>query len=152
MKPTQKLTYISGLHNALGKIGATMRDPYAWVAWLGDLPVITIEVDHQDRVRNRYNHSAGVFHKVVAPLSKAAGNSLPTMRHAEELLHAIVTSHNGNSPCRALLVKGTKYGTSNGSVKAAIDGDLWRVREVSGTVAEGYEFIIYRTEEYAASS
>jgi hypothetical protein len=147
MKPTQKLAYTSGLHSTLGKIGASMRDPYAWVAWQDDMPVLTIEVDHRDQERNRYSHLAGTFHKIVPALSKEGSHASPTVRHAQELLETVVAAQRDDSLFRVLLIKGTKNGTSNGAVKAAVDGDLWRVREVSGTVAEGYEFIIYRAEE-----
>jgi hypothetical protein len=147
MKPTQKVAYTSGLHNTLGKIGATMSDQYAWVAQQGPVHVITAEVDHKKQENNQYSHFAGFFHKIVPPLTKESGRSHQTIRHAQELLDAVIATQLDDAYCRVLLVKGTKNGTTKGAVKAALDGDLWRVQEVSGTVAEGYEFIIYRAEE-----
>ena len=48
--------------------------------------------------------------------------------------------------CKLMLVKGTKYGTTQGGVKAAGDGDHWLVRELSGNVSDGFEFVLVRVE------
>ena len=45
-----------------------------------------------------------------------------------------------------MIVKGTSYGTTPGGVKAAIDGDYWVVRRLSGNVSDGFEFVLVRVE------
>ncbi len=45
-----------------------------------------------------------------------------------------------------MLVKGTKYGTTQGGVKATVDGDHWLVSELPGNVSDGFEIVLVRVE------
>jgi len=134
------------LRAALKAIGATQRDQYSWIAKIGETFVFTAEIDHIQKDRNIYDHKQGTFHKKVRAFSGDAGDAALTVSHAKELYDAVQQAFEINLKCKLLLLTGTKYGTTKGGVKAAIDGDYWVVKEVSGTVAEGFEFILVRTE------
>jgi len=41
-------------------------------------------------------------------------------------------------------VKGTKYGTSNASIKASVDADSWQVKKITGTIESGFGFTLER--------
>lgn len=82
----------------------------------------------------------------MRPLSVSDGEAALTVSHAKELFDAVNQAFETNLKCRLLLLKGTKYGTSTGGVKGAVDGDHWIVRQVSGTVDEGFEFILERVK------
>ena len=131
---------------ALKTIGAKQRDQYSWIAKTDETFVFTAETDHIHKDRNIYNHKQGVFHKKVRALSVSDGEAALTVSHAKELYEAINQAFDTDLKCRLMLLKGTKYGTSKGGVKAAVDGDYWVVKEVSGTVVDGFEFILVRTE------
>lgn len=88
----------------------------------------------------------GTFKKIVRPLTINEGVSAQTIRHAKELLNAIEHAYSDKMKCRLLLVRGTKYGTSEGKVRAALDGNPWLVEQFSGTVETGFQFTLVRTE------
>ena len=138
--------YIKGLKAAFATIGAKQRDQYSWIARTKNSFVFTAEVDHINKERNIYDHKQGVFHKKVRALSVSDGEAALTVSHAKELHFAVNQAFETNLRCRLLLVKGTKYGTSTGGVKGAVDGDYWIVKQVSGTVDEGFEFILERVK------
>lgn len=126
-------------------IGATQSGQYSWVGKTEDAYVFTAEIDHFDKERNQYDHMDGVFSKSVEPLSENDGASPQTIKHSEELFNAVKHAYEAKLRSQLLLVKGTKSGTSEGGVKAAVDGDGWVVREMSGSVERGYEFVLERT-------
>ena len=129
---------------ALKSIGATQSVQYSWIGKTEDAYAFTAEIDHIDKKDNQYNHREGVFFKRVKPLSVNDGASPQTVRHSKELFNAVKHAYEDKLKCRLLLVKGTKYGTSEGGVKAAVDGDNWVVSEMLGSVKNGYEFILER--------
>mgnify|MGYP000426774161 CR=1 FL=1 len=131
---------------SLKAINANQRDQYSWIAKTEDYFVFTAEIDHIDKKGNKYNHKAGWFHKVIPPLSTKNGDASGTVSHAKELFNAINDTYSSENKCRLLLVKGTKYGTTDGGIRAAIDPDFWMVRELSGNVGDGFSFVLERTE------
>ncbi len=144
IEPTQPLTYIKGLKDALKTINANQRDQYSWMAKTEHHFVFTAEIDHIDKEGNRYDHKKGRFHKVVPQLSSENGDAPLTISHAKELFDAINDSVSSKNRCRLLLVKGTKYGTTKGGIRAAIDPDFWMVGELSGSVEDGFSFVLLR--------
>lgn len=106
--------------------------------------VYTAEIDHIDKDNNVYNHGEGVFTKYVPPLTKDNGDAALSISHAQELFDAVTDSFSTNLKCRLLLVKGTKFGTSSGGIKAAADGDYWQVVKLSGSVSSGFGFTLER--------
>ncbi len=144
IRPSKQLKWISGQRAALKSICAVQSDPYSWLAKTDDSYVFTAEIDHQDRARNKYQHLEGVFRKEVPPVSAATGDSLPRIRHAQELFIAVENMHSNGIPCRLLLEKGTKYGTTPGGIRAAVDEDSWMVTKLSGDVANGFHFVLER--------
>ncbi|WP_261858240.1 hypothetical protein [Photobacterium sanguinicancri] len=148
MKPSKPIgKYISGLKTALRSYGATQRDQYSWVAKTDEFFVFTAESDHLDKVNNVYSHGGGSFAKKVRPLSTASGDASLTVSHAKELFDAISVTYTNNEYCKLLIVKGTKYGTDKGGVKAVMDPDLWQATSFSGSVEGGFEFQLDRTKE-----
>ena len=147
MKPSKPLGgYISGLKNALKKYGATQRDQYSWIAKTDKHYVFTAETDHKDKQRNVYSHFNGTFEKRVRPLSKDSGDAPLTVSHGKELFEAVKQTFESGDFCKLLLVKGTKYGTGSGGVKAVMDNDLWKITKFEGTIDSGFEFVIERQE------
>ena len=140
------MRYIKGLGAALKTINASRGDQYSWIAKTEDSYVFTAEIDHQDKDNNVYSHPDGTFNKNVRPISKELGDAHPTVRHAVELYEAIKESFEKQLKCNLALVKGTLYGTSEGGIKAAIDGNFWQVKEFSGNVKEGFHFLLIRVE------
>jgi hypothetical protein len=108
--------------------------------------VYTAEIDHIDKENNIYNHNDGAFKKYVPPLSKELGHAALSISHAKELFDAVTESFNTSLKCRFLLVKGTKFGTTQGNIRAAADGDYWQVTELYGSVSEGFGFTVERVE------
>ena len=88
----------------------------------------------------------GVFRKEVPPVTESEGDSPQRIRHAQELFDVVEDAHSNGLKCRLMLEKGTKYGTTPGGVKAAVDGNSWLVTELKGTVADGFNFILERVE------
>ena len=146
IKPTKKINYIKTLGAALKTINAERSDQYSWIAKTEESFVFTAEIDHKDRENNIYKHMEGTFHKKVRPISKELGDKHQTIRHAVELYEAINEAFEKELKCNLVLVKGTMYGTYEGEIKAAIDGDYWKVKEFSGNVAEGFQFLLVRVE------
>tara|TARA_R110001592_G_C13144162_1_gene747575 strand:+ start:534 stop:863 length:330 start_codon:yes stop_codon:yes gene_type:complete len=109
--------------------------------------VYTAEIDHIEKEDNQYNHNEGTFKKYVPALSKENGTPALSISHAQELHDALRHSYDQDLKCRLLLVKGTKWGTFEGGVRTAPDGDLWVVSRFIGTVAEGFEFVLERVSE-----
>lgn len=93
-----------------------------------------------------YIHKAGVFSKRVPSMLKDAGHDPLSVSHSKELFEAVSESFSNGLKCRILLVKGTKFGTTKGGVKAAPDSHFWQVTELSGSVEEGYSFRVERIE------
>jgi len=148
LRPSNPLKkYISGLKAALKTIGAKQRDQYSWIAKTKEHYVFTAEIDHINKENNRYDHIEGIFHKKVRPLSIELGDASLTVSHGKELFDAVNDAFTNNKMCRLLLVKGTKYGTNSGGVKAIDDPDLWQFSKFEGSVETGFEFILKRTSE-----
>ncbi|MCG6941131.1 MAG: hypothetical protein LJE69_07765 [Thiohalocapsa sp.] len=145
MEPTQSLNWIKGFRAALQKIGARQSDQYSWMGITEDAYVFTAEIDHREKEHNKYDHKGGMFEKWVKPLSLNDGVSPKTIKHSQELLGAVKRAYGENLKCRLLLLKGTKYGTTPGGVRAAVDPDPWVVTEFSGTVIDGFGFTLQRT-------
>ena len=146
IRPTNQLRWISGLRAALKSIDAVQSDPYSWLAKTDDCYVFTAEIDHQDKARNDYRHIDGVFRKEVLPVSASRGDSLPRIRHAQGLYDAVEDAYSNALKCQLLLEKGTRYGTTPGGVRAAVDGDRWIVNELSGDVSSGFVFVLERVQ------
>ncbi|GDY26632.1 hypothetical protein AHAT_25220 [Agarivorans sp. Toyoura001] len=147
MQPSKPLPkFINGLKNALKVYGAAQRDQYSWISKTENHFIFTAEQDHIDKKRNIYKHKDGVFIKKVRPLSKDLGDAPLTVSHGKELFDAINETFASKKECRLLIVKGTKYGTSSGGVRAVMDHDLWRVSSFSGTVRQGFEFVLERVK------
>ena len=144
IRPTKQLKWISGQRVALKSIGATQSDPYLWLAKTDDCYVFTAEIDHRDKARNDFRHMDGIFRKEVLPVSTSRGDSLPRIRHARGLYDAVQDAFSNGLKCLLMLQKGTRYGTTPGGVRAAVDGDNWIVKEVSGDVSSGFEFVLER--------
>jgi len=148
MKPSKPIgSYISGLKKALKHYGATQRDQYSWIAKTNDHYVFTAERDHIDKENNVYSHSEGTFLKRVPPLSVDFGDASLTVSHGKELFDAIKTTYESNCYCHLLILKGTKYGTEKGGVKAVMDADLWHVTSLMGSVESGFEFKLEHIKE-----
>lgn len=147
MEPSKQLPkFKSGLLTVLESYGATQREQYSWVSKTGEHFVIQAELDHIDKERNIYKHKQGLFIKKVRPLSKDLGDAPATVRHGDELFEVVSETLRDKSLCKVLLVKGTKYGTSSGGVRAAMDNDLWQCTSFSGTVELGFEFVLERVK------
>lgn len=138
------MTYVKGLRVALKSINATQSDQYSWIAKVGDEVIFTAEIDHRDSVNNRYDHKEGTFHKKVEPLTLDDGAAGQTVRHYKELFAAVSHVYSGNLVCKLMLLKGTKSGTTPGGVRAAIDGDNWVVKNLSGNISDGFVFDLVR--------
>ena len=111
-----------------------------------DTFVFTAEIDHENNARNQYDHMEGIFHKKVLPRSVRNGVSAPTVRHANELFDAVSQAFSTGLRCRLMLVKGTRYAIAKAQIRAAVDGDYWVVKELSGNVSDGFEFVLIRVE------
>ncbi len=142
--PTKQLKWIRGQRAALKSIGAVQSDPYSWLAKTDDCYVFTAEIDHRDKARNDFRHLDGIFRKEVLPVSTSRGDSSPRIRHAQRSYDAVQDAFSNGLKCLLLLQKGTRYGTSPGGVRAAVDGDNWIVKELSGDVSSGFEFVLER--------
>ncbi len=73
-------------------------------------------------------------------MSKNLNDEPLSISHSRELFDAVSKVNESNSKCKILLVKGTKFGTTKGGIKAAADADYWIVTDISGSVETGYEF------------
>lgn len=146
IEPTKQLKWMSGQRAALKSIGAAPSDPYSWLARTDDCYVFTAEIDHKDKARNKYRHMDGIFRKEVLPVSASKGDSRPRIRHAQGLYDAVEDALSHELKCQLMLAKGTKYGTTPGGVRAAVDGDSWIVKELSGDVSSGFVFVLERVE------
>ena len=144
IEPTKQLKWISGQRAALKSIGAKHIDPYSWLARNDDCYVFTAEIDHQDKARNDYRHMVGIFRKEVLPVSTSRGDSLPRIRYAQALYDAVEDAISHGLKCQLMLEKGTRYGTTPGGVRAAVDGDSWIVKDLSGDVSSGFVFVLER--------
>ena len=127
IKPSKKTKWIIGLKAGFASLNAKQRDQYSWVAKTDECYVYTAEIDHIDKKNNIYSHNAGTFVKYVRPHSREQGDAALSISHAQELFDAVTNSFNTNLKCRLLLVKGTRFGKTNGPIKAAADGNNWRV-------------------------
>ena len=87
------------------------------------------------------------FALAVPPLSVKNGHHPLRVRHAQELLDAVNQAYSNGTTCRLLLLKGTKYGTTKGGIRAAVDPGDWVVDKVSGDVSCGFEFTLERVEQ-----
>lgn len=146
IKPTKQVRWVTGLKTAFASLNAKPRGQYSWVAKSDDGYVYTAEIDHIDKDNNAYDHIKGVYTKYVSPLTKEQGHTAVSIRHAKELFEAVTDTFNTNLKCRLLLVKGTKFGTTNDGVKAAADNDFWQVTRLDGSVSEGFGFTLERVE------
>ena len=146
IRPTIKLKWIDGRGAALKSINAQQSDPYSWLSKTDDCYVFTAEIDHEDQPRNKFNRLDGTFDKRIKPVSKAVGESQVRVRHAQQLFDAVTDAYATKMKCQLLIAKGTRYGTTTGGVRAAIDGDAWIVTEISGDVPSGFHFRLERTE------
>jgi hypothetical protein len=130
---------------------ATQIEQYSWLGRYGDTYVFTAEIDHVDEEDNIYNHIQGTFKKHIRPLSLELKEDSSTIRHADELFTALSHAKDEKLMCRLMLLKGTKYGKSSGKLKSAVDGDYWAVRQLSGSVKTGIDFILERVAEITES-
>ena len=146
IQPTKQLKWISGQRVALKSIGGTQSDPYSWLAKTKDCYVFTAEIDHQDKARNDFQHMDGVFRKELLPVSTSRGDSSPKVGHAQRLYDAVQDALSNSLKCRLILQKGTRNGITPGGVRAAVDGDNWMVKELSGDVSSGFVFVLERIE------
>lgn len=146
IEPSIPIKWVKGLKVAYSLLGATQRDQYSWVAKTDDAYVFSAEIDHIHPEDNIYNHKSGVFTKCIPPMSKSTGHDPLSVSHSKELFDAVSDSYANNLKCRMLLVKGTKFGTTQGGIKAAADGHLWNVTELKGSVENGYSFKVERVE------
>ena len=146
IRPTKQLRYIKTMKAALKSIDAVQSDQYAWIAKAGDTFVLTVELDHKDTANNICDHFEGTFKKFVGPLSVSSGDEPQTVRHSQQLFDAVSEIHSESSKCKLLLSKGTKYGSSTGGVRGAVDSDLWIVKELSGDVGVGFGFVLVRVQ------
>lgn len=144
IRSIEQLEWIKGLRAGYKSIGASQKDQYSWLARTEDSFVFTAEIDHIDPARNRFNYEEGSFRKQVLSLSVKNGDHGLRARHAQELLDAINRAHSNGLKCKLMLLKGTKYGTSTGGIHAAVDPSDWIVKELSGDVAGGFEFVLHR--------
>ncbi len=85
-----------------------------------------------------------MFYKKVPPLTKEQGVATLSISHAQELFDAVSESFCKSLKCRLLIVKGTKFGTTKGGIKAAADEGHWQVKAFNGTVANGFDFTLER--------
>ena len=108
--------------------------------------MFTTKIDHKDPGRNRFDHEAGTFQKLVPQLSVKNGDHALRVRHAQELLDAINQAYANRMKCNLLLLKGTKYGRTAGGIKSAVDPDHWIVKSVSGNVPSGFKFFLVRVK------
>ncbi len=146
MRPTKELgDFIKGLKKALKTYSATQRDQYSWIAKTDDRFIFTVELDHKDKENNRYNHLNGIFEKKVRPLSTENGDAALTVSHGKELFEAAQETYKSKAYCKLLLVRGTKYGTDSGGVRAVMDHDLWKFTKFNGSLEAGFEFVIERS-------
>ncbi len=130
----------------MSKVGAKQTGQYSWIAKQGETNIVIAELDPIDAERNVYNHMDGTFQKSVPPMANDDGTAPQTIKHAQELLDVLNQSLKEEAVLKVMLVRGTKNGTSKTGVKAALDGDVWRVKEVSGDLPSGYQFSLYRAE------
>ena len=126
-------------------MGANQRDRYSWIAKKADSYVFTEEIDHIDAENNIYNHKEGTFEKHVPPLSTKSGDASSSVSHAKELFDAVHHALESAIRCNLLLVKGTSFGKTKGSIKSAIDGDFWIVDYLDGCAEDGFRFKLIRT-------
>jgi len=99
-----------------------------------------------DPTRNQFSFEGGTFQKQLPPLSVENGDHPLRVRHAQELLDAINQAHSNGMKCNLLLLIGTKYGTTKGRIRSAVDPGDWVVKEFSGDVSGGFEFTLNRVE------
>ena len=144
INPTKKIKWIAGLKAAFAIFNAKQRSMYSWVAKSDECYIYTAEIDHLDKENNIYEHTDGVFIKYVSALSKENGDSALNISLGQELFDAATDSYNTSLKCRLLLVKGTKFGQTEGGTKAAADGDYWQITKLSGSVATGFGFTLER--------
>ncbi|HIF9355702.1 TPA: hypothetical protein ACX6RJ_003767 [Photobacterium damselae] len=145
MEPSKQLIWVKGLKTAYQRLGATQRDQYSWVAKTDETYVFSAEIDHKDPENNKYNHKAGTFFKRVPAMTKDLDYKSLSISHSKELFEAITDAWSRSIECYVIQVKGTRFGTTKGDVKAGYDGHLWVVKELSGSVEKGYEFKLCRT-------
>ncbi len=144
MEPSKQLIWVKGLKTAYQCLGATQRDQYSWVAKTDESYVFSAETDHIDPENNKYSHKIGTFFKRVPAMTKELGHEPLSISHSKELFEAVTDAFSRSIECYVILVKGTKFGTSKGGVKAGYDSHLWIVEELEGSVEEGYEFNLTR--------
>ncbi len=108
--------------------------------------MLSAEIDHKDPESTVYKHEEGTFFKRVPPMSRDADHKALTVSHSRELFDAASEAYSKGLKCRVLLVKGTKFGTTEGGIRAAADGHFWKVVEITGNVEDGYCFRAERTE------
>lgn len=144
MAPSKPLSWVRGLTNAYQSLGAIQRDQYSWVAKTDLTYVFSAEIDHIYPEDNRYNHKDGTFRKRVPAMSSALGHEPLSISHSKELFEAVRDAFSQSLECYVILVKGTKFGTSKGGIRAGYDHHLWIVDELDGSVEKGYEFKLFR--------
>ncbi len=141
MKQRKELgKFVSGLANAYASVNAKLKNKYSWVGKVDDIFVISIELDHKDKVNNKYTPSSGTFIKNVGSLK---GAHHTTKTNAQEMLDAISYHQKVGKNCYVLFTKGTSSGTGS-DPKGVVDGDGWRVNKLNGDVDIGFSFEIER--------
>jgi len=120
--------------------------PHSWIAKTDESYVFIAEIDHKDSARSEYQHLDGIFRKEVPPVTASGGDSPPKIRHAKKQFDAIEDAYSNGLKCRLMLEKSTMYGTTPRGIKAAVDGNSWLVKELNGTVADGFNFVLERVE------
>ncbi len=77
-------------------------------------------------------------------MSASLGHDPLSVSHSKELFDAVTDSYKNNLQCKMLLVKGTKFGTTQSGISAAADSDRWQVTSITGSVTNGYSFQVER--------
>lgn len=141
MKQRKELgKFVTGLTNAYASVNAKMRTPYSWVGKVDGIFVISIELDHKDKVNNKYNSLLGTFIKKVNPLRDAHPNK---KNNAQEMFDAISYHQTSGKNCYVIFTNGTSSG-SGSNPRGVVDGDGWRVNALNGDVDNGFSFEIER--------
>ncbi len=144
IKSIKELEWINGLRAGYESIAAAQKEQYSWLAKTADCFVFTAEIDHIDPALNHFDFIGGKFHKEIRPLSVQRGDHGIRVRHAQELIDAVNQAYSSGMRCKLMLLTGTKYGTTKGGIKSAVDPGDWIVKTATGDVASGFSFELER--------
>lgn len=146
MNPISSLNWIKGLKKALYSLNANQKTLYSWIARTSQYIVFNAEIDHIDQKNNQYQHDKGIFIKHVPGMSKSNGSSTHSINHAKELYDAAKQIFENKEDCFLILKKGTRYGTTKGGIQVADTGYYWQIKNLIGSVENGFRIEFARTE------